>query len=140
MTLEKPGIDERMASVEGDISHLSTQMTDLSKTMARGFEKLSNSSKTQWSPLVAFAALVVVLGNTYLSRLDRDIARVEAAGVASTNRCIESLEKSVEVLHREMKEKEGFAVSALMAAEAHFKVMMEGQKELMNAELRAVGK
>ena len=133
--LEDQSMNERMASVEGDITHLSQQMTDLGKSMSRGFEKLSNNSRTQWSPLVAFAALVVVLGNTYLSRLDRDIARVEAAGVASTNRCIESLEKSVEVLHREMKEKEGFAVSALMAAEAHFKAMMESQKELMEAKL-----
>lgn len=139
MTAEKRSMDERMASVEGDISHLSAQMSDLSKAMSRGFDKLSNSSKIQWSPVVAVVVAVVMLGGglggVFLSQINQDLHRIEQAGTANSIRCIETLEKSVEILHREMQEKEGFAVSSLMVAEAHFKQLLDAQERIMEAKL-----
>lgn len=74
---DKRPIEERVAGLEGEMNHLSQQVSELARAMRQGFDSITNSTRTQWSPLIAAAAVVLTVGGAFFALVRDDIDRLE---------------------------------------------------------------
>lgn len=117
-------VDERVAGLEGEVGHLSNQLTELGRAVTKGFERLSSNSKTQWNPLIAAGAVALAVGGSFFALIKADLARLESQ--AASNALVAStLVRDVDAaLQREMRDLDRVAATAL-----------KSQRELLQAEM-----
>ena len=126
MTQEsKKPVEERVAMLEGSVDHLSIQMTTMAKDMKHGFETLVRGAKPQWSPVIAFAAILLAVGGAFFAFIRVDLGRLESQ--AGSNAALQTDgTRALDVsLQREMRDLDRVAATALKA-----------QRELLQTEMQ----
>lgn len=124
-------VDERVAGLEGEVGHLSQQLTELSRTVAKGFERLASGSRTQWSPLIAAAGIVLVVGGAFFALVKADLARLEVQASTNALQAATLVRDLDAALQREMRDLDRVATTALKSQRELLQTEMEWIKEGM---------